>query len=285
MSLQIIQEKLDSYQCKTEQEETNALKEITQELALAALARSNFFKTAVFQGGTCLRILYGLDRFSEDLDFVLKEPSSAFSFEPFLASMKLEFEAYGYHLQVQDRKQVDKAVKNIFLKDASIGKLLSLNFNRPRINPLPIKVKLEVDTNPPAGSAFEDKYLDFPFPSAIIVQDLPSLFAGKMHALLCRDYIKGRDWYDFAWYVSRKTPLNFALLSNALDQAGPWKGQSLRVDKDWVLTELAKKIRSIRWRAAQDDVRRFIKPNQIPSIELWGEPFFLDRLEKLRTVL
>jgi len=285
MSIRIIQEKLESYKARSLQEETNAVKEITQEIVLAALARSAFFKAAAFQGGTCLRILYGLERFSEDLDFVLQKPDPQFSFEAFLGPLRQEFEAYGYNLQIDDRSKPDVAVKKLFLKDHSIGKVLSLQFKRPRDFPLPIKVKVEIDTNPPVGSHFAQQYLDFPFPFAIIVQDPPSLFAGKCHALLCREYVKGRDWYDFVWYVSRKTPVNYALLSNALDQIGPWQGQGIQTGKEWLVAALEKKIRAIDWAGAKRDVERFVLPAQLPSLELWGTAFFLDRLEKLRTSL
>ena len=285
MSVRIIQEKLESYHARSVQEETNAVKEITQELVLAALARSNFFKAAAFQGGTCLRILYGLERFSEDLDFVLQKPDPKFSFEGYLSPLRSEFGAYGYDLQIDDRSKPDIAVKKLFLKDHSIGKVLSLQFKRRRDFPLPVKIKVEVDANPPLGSHLDQKYLDFPFPFAIIVQDPPSLFAGKCHALLCREYVKGRDWYDFVWYVGRKTPVNHALLSNALDQIGPWQGQGIRVDKEWLVSALEKKIRAIDWVAAKRDVERFVVPSQLPSLELWGADFFLDRLEKLRASL
>lgn len=281
MSLQIIQEKLAAYQCVSLQEETHALKEITQELVLASLARSGFFKAAAFQGGTCLRILYGLDRFSEDLDFILQNPDAEFSFAPYLKPLQDEFQAYGYHLNVDDRSSLDGAVKKVFLKDESIGKVLSLEFKRPRQNPLPIKVKLEVDTRPPEGSAFEQRILDFPFPFAIIVQDRPSLFAGKCHALLCRDYVKGRDWYDFVWYVGRKTTINFNFLSQAIFQTGPWKGQSLSMDKAWFLSAMETNVKGIDWNAAKADVQRFLRPAQLPVLDLWSTEFFLDRLAKL----
>ena len=285
MSVRIIQEKLESYSARTLQEETNAVKEITQEIVLAALARGHFFKAAIFQGGTCLRILYGLERFSEDLDFILRRPDPHFSFDPFLQPLRMEFQAYGYDLAVQDRSRADRAVKKLFLKDQSIGKVLSFQFKRPRDIPIPIKIKLEVDTNPPSGSRSENRYLDFPFAFAVAVQDSPSLFAGKCHALLCREYIKGRDWFDFAWYISRQTPVNYEFLSAALGQTGPWRGQGIQADKGWLGSALEQKIRSIDWTVARQDIERFVLPAQLPSLELWGQDFFLDRLEKLRAYL
>jgi hypothetical protein len=135
--------------------------------------------------------------------------------------------------------------------------------------------------NPPSGTSFETKYLDFPFPSAVCVFDLPSLFAGKIHALLCREYLKGRDWYDFIWYTARKTPVNYGLLSSALAQLGPWQGQRVRTDRDWCVRHLRTKIDAMDWKQAREDVRRFVKPNELPSLDLWSRKFFLAQCEKL----
>ncbi len=208
MSIKIIQDRLDSYHCKTALEEELALREITQEVALAALARTDFFMFAAFQGGTCLRIFYGTNRFSEDFDFILKEPDKSFDLQPYLKGLLDELLAYGSELELTDRSKAKMAVKKAFLKDASIGKLLQLNHLRANRSRRKIRIKLEIDTNPPAGSNYEMKYLDFPFVSSVTVQDLPSLFAGKLHALLCREYAKGRDWYDFIWYTSRGAEIN-----------------------------------------------------------------------------
>ena len=193
MSVKIIQERFDAYQCGSQQEEENALREISQEIALAALSRVDFFKKAAFQGGTCLRIFYGLERFSEDLDFILKSPNKDFSLEPYIRNMALEFRSYGYRLEVSDRSKPENTVKKCFLKDDSLGKVLNLTHLKGATNVRKIKIKLEVDTNPPAGSGFVNKFLDFPFPFAVTLQDMDSLFAGKSHALLCREYTKRRD--------------------------------------------------------------------------------------------
>lgn len=277
----MIQEKLDFYKCQSVQDEENALREITQEIALAALARAGFFKAAAFQGGSCLRILYSLDRFSEDLDFALQKPLPHFKLEPYLKNLKLEFEAYGYQLEVIDRSDAEPVVKKAFLKDDSVGKLLTFKHIRVNRSMKKIKIKIEVDTNPPSGSGFETKFCDFPFPFAIIVQDLPSLFAGKNHALLCREYTKGRDWYDFVWYTSRKTPINFELLSAACDQQGPWASQHLNVDKKWYLNQMEEKIRSVDWEAVKQDLARFLKPSALKTLEVWSSGFFLSQLQKL----
>ncbi len=279
MSVAIIQEKLLSYRCQTILEQENALKEIAQEIALMALSRTGFFRSAAFQGGTCLRILYGLERFSEDLDFVLEKSDKNFSWDQYIQNMREEFKAYGFTLEVKDRKRLENSVKIAFLKADSAGGILLLKdirSNKPKL-----KIKLEIDTHPPEGSTYELKYLDFPFPYSIKTQDLSSLFAGKCHALLCREYIKGRDWYDFIWYVSRKTPINFKLLSNAIAQAGSWKTQKIAVTPQWFLQELKLKIAQIDWEAARQDVVKFLKPQELASLELWSRDFFYSRLDKL----
>lgn len=281
MSIKIIQERLDDYQCRSQQEEENALREISQEVALAALSRGDFFKKAAFQGGTCLRIFYSLERFSEDLDFMLKDADQNFSFEPYIKNMAMEFQSYGYRLEVIDRSKTKNIVKKCFLKDDSLGKVLNLTHFKNVTNMRKIKIKLEVDTNPPAGSRFENKFLDFPFPFSVTLQDKPSLFAGKSHALLCREYTKGRDWYDFIWYISRRIKINWEFLSSAINQQGPWKGQNLNAGRDWYMAKMAKKIKEIDWKASKEEMVRFLKPSAMAGLNLWSKEFFLDRLQKL----
>ncbi len=286
MSVKIIQERLDSYQPKSQQEEEFALKEILQEIALAGLSRTDFFKYAAFQGGTALRILYSLDRFSEDLDFIGTKAEPGFRWSDYLQNLETEFMAYGIEVKAEDRSQLsDETVKKAFLKDQSFGKIMTLNHwgKSGRIGS--IRIKFEIDTNPPAGSRSETKYLDFPFATAVIVQDPPSLFAGKSHALLCRSYVKGRDWYDFLWYVSRKTPINFEFLFKACEQQGPWAGQSFNRDKAWYLSEMDKKIRAIDWSDAKKDVARFLRQASLSTLDLWSLEFFLDRLKKMEGYL
>ena len=284
MSIKIIQERFDSYQCSSQQEEENALREISQGITLAALSRGDFFKKAAFQGGTCLRIFYGLERFSEDLDFILKSPSRRFSFEPYVRNMVSEFKSYGYRLEVSDRSKAESTVKKCFLKDDSLGKVLNLTHLKGVTNARKIKIKLEVDTNPPAGSGFVNKFLDFPFPFAVTLQDMPSLFAGKNHALLCREYVKGRDWYDFVWYGSRRVKMNWKFFSNGINQQGPWKGQNIKINQDWYIKEMVKKIEKIDWKAAKEEMVRFLRPSAMAGLDVWGKEFLLDRLQKLSEI-
>lgn len=282
MSIKLIQERLNSYNCKSELEEEHAIREITQEVALAALSRTDFFKYGVFQGGTCLRIFYGLNRFSEDLDFILKEPNSNFKLQPHLQSLSEELQAYGYNVDITDRSKTDITVRKAFIKDDSIGKVLQLNHAGKKGPFRKIRIKLEVDTNPPPGSQTEIKYLDFPFVSSVTVQDKPSLFAGKVHALLCREYIKGRDWYDFLWYTSQGIKINYRFLGSALKQQGPWKGQEINVNMEWCMAAIEKAIKSLDWKTTTEDVRRFVRVAEQPSLDLWSKELFLTQLEKLR---
>jgi hypothetical protein len=281
MSIELIQDRLSAYQCTSTLEEDRAIREITQEVVLAALARTDFFRHAAFQGGTCLRIHHGLLRFSEDLDFALQAADTTFRLEPYLPVIRREMMAYGYDIEFVDRSRVDQAVRTAFLKDDSLGDLLQLRY-RPTTGPTRmIRIKLEVDTNPPGGGTFETRYLDFPFPQATVVHDPPSLFAGKLHAVLCRRYLKGRDWYDFIWYTARRTPVNYRLLGAAIDQAGPWAGTAPNVDRRWCLQALEAKIESIDWSRARDDVRAFVRTADLASLEVWGREFFLAQAGKL----
>lgn len=282
MSIEIIQQRLIEYRCETHQDEERALREIMQEIILAGLTRQDFFKHAVFQGGTCLRILYGLDRFSEDLDFVLHTPQTDFSWAPYLRQILQECTAYGIQLTVQDRSEVSDTVKKAFLKDQSIGQILTLRHRLTTGRPRHLRIKLEIDTNPPPLSRCETKYLDFPFAAALTVHDLPSLFAGKNHALLCRAYTKGRDWYDFAWYVARKTPINWPFFEQGLRQQGPWAHADFQCTPAWYVETLTNKIRTMDWKAAQGEMQRFLKVSALPHLEVWGVDFFLDRLRKLQ---
>ena len=176
---------------------------------------------------------------------------------------------------------MDKAIRQAVLKDDSIVSQLDLSFagsGRPKT----IQIKLEIDVNPPPGSGEETSYLDFPLDYVVRHQDLPSNFALKIHALLCRGFLKGRDWFDFSWYVSRGVVPNLALLRNALVQAGPWSGdEALSVDLTWLKNALSAAIAQIDWANAAEDVRRFLRPAEQKSLELWSEGFFMAKTQKL----
>ena len=144
-----------------------------------------------------------------------------------------------------------------------------------------LKIKLEIDCNPPAGSDFEYSYLDFPVDFEVCHQDLSSNFALKIHALLCRPYLKGRDWYDFSWYITQNVQPNRVLLSNAIAQYGPWKDKNIHVDRNWLTNILTDKIAEIKWDAAALDVKRFLNSIEQKNLSLWNVKFFMNKLNKL----
>jgi predicted nucleotidyltransferase component of viral defense system len=281
MTLSTIQQRLKDYNPVSKQEELSALKEIYQEIALAGLARSDFFKKAAFQGGTALRIVHQLRRFSEDLDFVLIHSNALFEWEPYLKAIALEFQSFGIDLEVKDRTKAEGVIKKAFLKEDSFARILELTYDRLPSDEQKITIKLEVDTNPPEGSEFETVFLTYPYPFSILIQNLPSLFASKCHALLCRKYEKGRDWFDFLWYMSKKTPINSTLLAKALYQAGPYQKQEISLTKKWLLEEFEKKINSLDWKAARRDVENFLKEEDRKFINQWGAELFQSQLKNI----
>ncbi len=279
----VIQNKLKSYECETREDEENAIKEITQEIALYGLKKAGFFEKASFQGGTCLRIIHGLDRFSEDLDFVLKEVDLDFDISTYLEKTMEIMNVYGYKIEVFGEDKADNNVKTRFLKDDSIKKIL--DFENTLDLRKKIQIKIEVDTNPPKGAIDEVNYLDFPIDFMIGTHDMPSLLSGKCHALLCRSYIKGRDWYDYLWYVSKGTKINLKMFQEAINQLGPWKGQNITVTSDWLRAELENKIKTLDWNIVRKDVERFIQPNKKETLELWSEDFFIKKSKKFISFL
>lgn len=261
-------------------QEEQALKELLQELALYALWRGGFFAMAAFQGGASLRILHGLPRFSEDLDFILLKPDPTFQWSHYFESLTTVLEQFGVRCELTDRSRMDKAVRQAMLKDDSIGLQLDLSFFDAN-NARQLRVKLEIDTNPPAGTNTSWHYLDFPVDFEVCAQDLPSNYALKLHALLCRPYLKGRDWFDFAWYSKQKTRPNLQHLANALNQVGPWQDQIESVDVPWLADALSTKISTINWPLAAQDVAPFLPPAEQVSLTLWSKRFFDDKVNKL----
>jgi predicted nucleotidyltransferase component of viral defense system len=230
-------------------------------------------------------MLYGMSRFSEDLDFLLRKPKARFRWQPYLTAVQEDCAQQGIHFEVQDRSRAGTAVQAAFLKTDSIGKVLQLDLPFSRHTSRKIKIKLEIDTNPPAGSACETKYLTFPVVSAITTQTLECGFATKSHALLCRPYAKGRDWYDFVWYVGRRTGLDYRLLANALRQVGPWAGRRLEVTRQWYLDAMRDRIRRIDWRQARADVARFVPGREQEGLRAWSTALFAQLLEQLAAYL
>ncbi len=278
--IELIQRRLDEYGATGSVQEEQALKEILQEIALYALWRADFFEVAAFQGGTSLRILHKLPRFSEDLDFILKEPDPGFEWNRYLGRLLEGLQGFGLKSEVLDKSHMDQQVKKAVVKDNAIANQLNLSFYRGHAD-RKLNIKLEIDVNPPSGSGYDYTYLDFPLDFEVCHQDLASNFALKIHALLCRSYLKGRDWYDFSWYVSQKVQPNLPHLQAALYQYGPWAGKALKVDRDWLSRALSEKIAVIDWKQAAADVERFLGTAERQSVRLWSERFFQAKLETL----
>jgi hypothetical protein len=278
--IDLIQERLAGYKVTNQLEENHAIKEILQDIALYGLWRSGFFEVAAFQGGTSLRILYGMARFSEDLDFILKVPDPEFKWPVYLQGLLDCFEQFGLKSQVLDKSRLDQRVKKALVKDSSICNQLNLSFLKD--NPEQTqKIKLEIDVDPPGDSGFDYSYLDFPLDFEVCHQDLSSNFSLKIHALLCRPYLKGRDWHDFNWYIKKETLVNLSHLQAALFQWGPWTHQKIDLTIDWLKHELALKAAHIDWPSAADDVRQFLRPLEQHSLSLWNEKFFTNKIQKL----
>jgi hypothetical protein len=266
-------------------EQENILQELIQHFVLASMSRAGFFKVGAFHGGTCLRILHGTSRFSEDLDFLLKEPAPMFSWDAYLRRIAGDALAEGIHFDIDDASAKYSAVKKAVMKTSDFGRGLIRNLPYPRHPAKKIRIKIEVDTNPPEGSRFITQYITFPLTAAIITQDLPSAFGTKSHALLCREYTKGRDWYDFVWFISRRVRPRFDLLGNAVSQRGRWAGMGVEVTADWYLDALASRIESIDWAAVKRDVARFIPDREQESLDHWSAGFFRYQLDRLAGVL
>lgn len=279
--IEIIQRRLAAYNAASAHEEAQAIKEVLQEVALYALWRVGFFEAAAFQGGTSLRILHGMPRFSEDLDFILREPDAKFAWQRHLREMTFVLEEFGLRSELMDRTRMDQNIRQAVLKDNSVANQVNLKFFRDAAQRL-VQIKLEIDVNPPAHSGFSHTYLDFPLDFEVCHQDLASNFALKIHALLCRPFLKGRDWYDFNWYIKQATLPNLPHLAAALNQTGPWAGRAPEVDEGWLLSALRDKIRSTDWKAAAQDVERFLNPMERKSLELWGVRFFESKLAQLQ---
>lgn len=278
----ILEQMLAQYEIKDIRDEENAIKEILQELILSALSNAGFFKEAIFSGGTALRIFYGLNRFSEDLDFSLERPNEDFDINDYLPKVIESLKEYGIKMEAQIKNQ-RSAVQSGFLKTSILEQMLYFKtaFDVGNIRKKEkIKIKLEIDTNPPLGGTYEMKVGLLPSIYNVKIYDSETLFAGKIHSLLCRFWdnrIKGRDLYDFIFYVSRKTKINIPFLENAMRQSGHIKEESLDINK---IKELLKsKFNEIDYKLAIEDVSPFIKNTD--ELRFWNKELFLDIVDRI----
>ena len=274
--MNIIEQMLKKYDPQSETELINALKEIFQEITLLGLYRGGFFDKAAFYGGTSLRILYGLERFSEDLDFSLLGKNKDFNIEKYFPSVVSEFEALGIEISLNKKsKSSDTNIESAFLKnDTSIH---TLNIEAKGLENIhsgrKIKIKLEVDTNPPLKFQTESKTLLLPMTFNVRTMTLPNLYAGKMHALLFRSWktrVKGRDWFDFEWYVKNNTPLNLEHLCQRMKESGNFDKEILT--KEEFAELLHNKIDTLDIEQAINEVKGFVKDVRV--FDFWSKEYF-----------
>ncbi len=269
----LIRDRLATYSPASIEDEEDALKEILQEVVLFGLSTAGFFEYAGFHGGTSLRIAHKLPRFSEDLDFALHNPDPGFSWASWSEVVRVACSRFGIVPELVDRTRAGKSVQAMWLKDDSIGALLDLSFAHQPGKKL--RIKLEIDTNPPAGASCDRHFLEFPVEHPVEVWDLPSSFAGKLHACLCRSHVKGRDWFDFNWYVRQRVQPNLELLTNALQQQGPWAEEAIEVTPDWLAKALHDKIGEIDWERARADVAPFLRSPHSEGLIHWESALFV----------
>jgi predicted nucleotidyltransferase component of viral defense system len=280
-----IKSMLNRYE-KTKISEQTKIREVLQQTALLGLEREGFFEKAAFYGGTALRILYGLDRFSEDLDFTLLEPKENFDFTPFLEGMRNELSSLGFNMEVTKKvKSIETSIVSAFMKMNTIELYLAIGEEtkaKSIIHNEKIQIKLEVDINPPCRPRLENRLVLNPVAFYVLTLHKSDLFAGKMSAILFRAWkgrVKGRDWYDLIWYIQNKVPLSLSYLEACIKQAGYLKATDY-LDSQRVIEMLHAKIQSIDWESAKADMRSFISDPL--KLEIWSPQFFSDLVKHLQ---
>jgi len=280
-----LRDMLRPYNPVTPSDWLHAVREIVQEIALLGLWRSGFFEHAAFYGGTALRIFHGLNRFSEDLDFSLVEAEGTVRLESALSSLETELAAWGFSFDAQTRSSGEQTgIESAFLKGNTRINMLSIGvpeeLNRHFAHNQRIKIKLELDTTPPPLASTELKTHLLPTPFQVRLYDLPCLFAGKLHAVLYRNWksrVKGRDFYDFVWYVSRNVPVDLLHLAARIRQSGHPQTEDL--DLTTLRALLKKRIEVVDIAAAAEEVRPFLRDTR--ELTLWSSEFFLDLVSRL----
>ena len=273
-----VDQMLKKYDLGTNEDVTQALREVMQEIALAGLQRGGFFDKAAFYGGTCLRIFHGLPRFSEDLDFSLLQADAEFSFEPYFKTLRQEFAAFGFDVALSEKKKTAVTdIASAFLKsDATV-------YDLSVIGPKTIKIKFEVDTNPPLRFATQEQLLIQPYSFYVKCFALPDLFAGKMHALMYRQWgnrVKGRDWFDFEWYVRQGVALNLEHFVERARQSVEPLPEPLEPAN--FLGLLQARIDNLDVGSAREDVSRFLHDSE--SLKIWSKDYFLQLSKRLKFV-
>lgn len=283
----VIETMLGKYSPKNNEERENAAKEIIQEIALAGLSRGGFFRKAAFYGETCLRIFYGLNRFSEDLDFALLGQVPDFKLSDYYPALEKEFASYGIEIHVEEKKKTaDSEVRSAFLKGNTLALMMTFfpkNEDAKKIiSNQKTKIKFEVDTDNPDGGRTETKFRFLPAPYEAKVFDESTLFAGKLHAILCRNYknhVKGRDYYDYLFYIQKGSTFNLEYLANKLKNTGVIpKSEVLTLQKAKEM--LKERFETVDYESAKEDVSNFIDDKR--GLNLWKKELFLATLDDLK---
>lgn len=285
----VIEEMLKSYQVDNIYDRKNAMKEIMQEIVLCGLSRAGFFKEAAFYGGTALRIFYGLDRFSEDLDFSLEQINLDFDLCSYFPVLEKEVKTFGLNVEIQEKEKTkDSNIRSAFLKGNTKEHLLLFYADERLVGTVDknevVKIKFEVDINPPAFATYEHKYRLLPVPYEIRLYDMPSLFAGKIHAVICRGWqsrIKGRDLYDYIFYLSKAVTVNQKHLRARLIDSG-YISENQECTLEEIKTMLKNRFDSIDFLQARKDVEPFIRDTSV--LDIWSSDFFKQITEGLKVL-
>lgn len=281
----MIREWIQEYKPQNKVQAEAALREIMQEVALAGLQRTGFFEKAAFYGGTALRIFYGLNRYSEDLEFSLLEINPDFSLEPYFEGIISEFEAIGMSVSIREKKKTKQTkVDSAFLKSETVWRELILDGIIPQVGVQAspgIKIKIEVDCEPPLGFETEEKLLLKPFSFYVKCFTLPNLFAGKMHALFFRKWgtrVKGRDWFDLEWYVRNGVALDLHHFFLRAKDTSDWTENT--ITQDQLIQLLKDKIHMVSFERIREDIVRFIPDASV--LDIWSSQYFIDLADKIK---
>jgi len=276
-----LQAMMSRYQPRGVDDALQAMREIVQEIALLGLWRAKFFDKAAFYGGSALRILHGLDRFSEDLDFSLLRRGEDFDLSGSLHALEREVESFGFSFHAEMvRKKAESPIQSAFLKGDTKKQLLVIQAGEKILSLIApgqtVKIRIEVDCDPPGGFATETRFLLRPIPFTVRVFVLPDLFAGKMHAVLCRRWknrVKGRDWYDLVWYAAHHPELNLSHLERRMRQTGDWREEAPLTEAA-LRTMLNEAVDKLEIEQARREVQPFVRRPE--SLALWSKEFFRD---------
>ena len=283
---QAVKQMLSRYVCETENDYVNAIREIMQEIALLGLWRGKFFEHAAFYGGTALRILYGLNRGSEDLDFSLLKPAREFHLSEYENALKRELTGFGFRVDFSVKeKSGDSQIDSAFLKANTKMLLIAVGLPEQLTDQVhsrkELKIKLEIDIDPPSDFRTEIKTLLRPLPHTVRVYSLPDLLAGKLHAVLFRKWknrSKGRDWYDLVWYAGNHPRVNLRHLEQRMRQSGDYTSQKPLTANE-LHSMLEQAVDRIDIDQLKADVRPFIRNPQ--ELELWSTDFFRDVVARI----